>query len=93
MAKYKHNEDTKIVLNDIKNRLVQLKEASQAYKSLQSDEVHTTEQRAFDSAIMVVQQAIDNGHVFRGSDFVPDGLLPYVKTPSPTETLTKEANQ
>lgn len=88
MAKYKHSRDTQIVLNDIKNRLVQLKEAGEAYKKLQSEEVFETEQRALSSALMVVQQAIDHGHVFRGSDFVPDGLLPYVKTPSPTETLT-----
>lgn len=89
--KYPHNEDTLIVLKDIENRFIQLKEASEAYKSISDPKKYEAEQQAFESALVVVRQAIKHGHVFRGSSFVPDGLLPYVKTPSPTKTLI--ANQ
>lgn len=88
MAKYPHNEDTLIVLKDIENRLVQLKEAGEAYKSQLDPKKYEGEQQGLDAGLMIVRQAIKHGHVFRGSSFVPDGLLPYVKTPSPTETLT-----
>ena len=89
MAKYKHLEETKIVLEDIKNRLIQLQEANEAYREKEPELVRH-QNTALQSAQTVVQQAIDNGHVFRGSDAVPDGLLEYVKTPSPEMVLKKE---
>ena len=88
--KYPHNKDTLIVLKDIENRIQQLIEASEAYKEMLSEEEFDIEQRSLQSALMVVKQAIKHGHVFRGSSAVPDGLLPYVKTPSPSETLLME---
>lgn len=78
MAKFKHNEQTMVVLQDLDNRLTQLIEAAQT----SNKEFVDTEVRALQSARTLVDQCIKTGHVFRGSDFVPDGLLPYVKTPS-----------
>lgn len=83
MAQYKHHPDTLIVLRDIENRLEQLIEASQT----SSAPFVETETQALQSAKMLVVQARKTGHVFRGSSAVPDGLLPYVKTPSVTEQL------
>lgn len=83
MAKYPHHPDTLIVLKDIENRLEQLIEASQT----SSAPFVETEVQALQSAKMLIVQARNTGHVFRGSSAVPDGLLPYVKTPSVTEQL------
>ncbi len=77
MAKYKHNQETLHVLADLDNRLTQLIEAAQTSGA----EFVDTEVRALMSARTLVDQCKKTGHVFRGS-VVPDGLLPYVKTPS-----------
>lgn len=69
MAKYKHNDDTKIVLEDIKNRLMQLQEANNQYIHLDSKLVEH-QNLGLRSAQMLVQQAIDTGGVFRGSSAV-----------------------
>jgi hypothetical protein len=83
MAKYKHHADTLIVLKDLDNRLTQLIEAS---LTSNADFVET-EVRALQSARSLVEQCTNHGHVFRGSSYVPDGLEPYFKTPSPNERL------
>lgn len=89
MAKYPHHPDTLIVLRDLENRLVQLIESNELARE-RHPEMIEQQNRAFNSALMLVRQCIDTGHVFRGSSAVPDGLLPYVKTPSPQLTLVKE---
>lgn len=86
MAKYKHLPDTFIVLRDIENRLVQLMEANTAFAKVEPELVEHQNQ-GLRSALIVVQQAIKTGHVFRGSSAVPDGLLEVVKTPSVAEKL------
>ncbi len=86
MAKYAHHPDTLVVLRDIENRLQQLIEANEAYAHLEPELVKH-QNTALNSAKLVVQQAIDTGHTFRGSWAVPDAILDYAKTPSPTETL------
>lgn len=87
MAKYKHHPDTLTVLEDILNRLQQLREAGQQYKHVERELVQHQDM-AFASAQELVRQAIDSGHVFRGSWAVPDALLEYnLKTKSPETTL------
>jgi hypothetical protein len=87
LAKYKHHPDTLIVLEDIKNRLTQLIEAGDVYEELDPDIVRY-QRMAFESARELVQQAINTGHVFRGSWAVPDALLSYdLPTKSPEVTL------
>lgn len=88
MSKYKHNHETLVVLEDLENRITQLIEANDRFKDSNPDMV-AHQRTALESCRTLVKQCIDNGHVFRGSDFVPDGLLQYVKTPSPQETLIK----
>lgn len=90
--KYKHHPDTKIVLEDIKNRLQQLIEANEQYEH-RWPELVKHQNTAFQSAKTIVQQAIDTGHVFRGSSAVPDGLLEYVTTPSVPERLGVDPKQ
>jgi hypothetical protein len=89
MAKYQHHPDTKIVLEDIKNRLIQLQEANEKYREV-SPELVEHQNTALQSAQLIVQQAIDNGHVGRGNEFFPDPVEPMAETPSPNETLSKE---
>lgn len=83
--KYKHNPDTLIVLKDLENRVTQLIEANEHYET--DNQVVRHQKRAFEAVLTLLDQCIKTGHVFRGSSAVPDGLLPYVKTPSP-ETQT-----
>lgn len=81
MARYKHEPDTLIALNDIKNRLQQLIEASNRYKGLGHDDKMIDEQNTgHQNAITIVQQVIDTGHVFRGSWAVPDPVEEMVTT-------------
>lgn len=89
MAKYPHHPDTLIVLKDLENRLQQLIEAGDLAEE-QHPELVKYQRTAFQSCLVLVRQCISTGHVFRGSSYVPDGLLPYVKTPSPQETLIKD---
>ena len=84
MSKYKHTKEDRIVLEDLKNRLTQLIES---LDNCRDKAVKDNQTLALQSARMLVQQCIDTGHTFRGSDFVPDGLEPYVKTPSVEERL------
>ena len=77
--KYKHAEDTYIVLDDLANRVQQLIEASEANEPFEGGKY---ERQAFNSVLALISQVRNTGHVFRGSSAVPDGLLPYVKTPS-----------
>jgi hypothetical protein len=91
MAKYPHHPDTLIVLRDIENRLTQLMEANEMARPTHPDLVEW-QNRALASAKQLVQQAIDTGHVFRGSWAVPDGMLPYFQTPPPEQTLNKSSN-
>lgn len=79
--KYKHTEDTNIVVEDLINRVQQLVEASEL--SGENGFVGAQyEAQAFKAVLTILNQVKTTGHVFRGSDYVPDGLLPYVKTPS-----------
>lgn len=89
MSKYKHAPETLVALNDIKNRLQQLIEANERYEA-NAPFLVKQQNIALQSALTVVQQVIDTGHTFRGSSAVPDGLLPYIKTPSVTERLGAE---
>lgn len=89
MAKYKHSEDTLVVLKDLENRITQLIEANDKFKD-SNPELVANQRLAFESCRTLVQQCLDNGHVFRGSDYVPDGLLQYVDTSSPQERLVKQ---
>ncbi len=84
MAKYKHTKETKVVLDDLKNRLTQLIESLDGWtdKAAKDNQV-----MALQSARMLVQQCIDTGHTFRGSDFVPDGLEGYYQTEFKGERL------
>jgi len=84
--KYRHTEDTLHVLKDLDNRLTQLIEAAQT----SSAEFVDTEVRALMSARTLVQQCKDTGHVFRGSSYVPDGLIGYFKTESYNNPLKVE---
>jgi hypothetical protein len=86
MAKYKHTKETLIVLRDLENRIQQLIEANEQYRT-KSPELVTHQEFALNSCLLLVRQCIKTGHVFRGSSAVPDGLLQYVKTPSVTEQL------
>lgn len=79
--KYKHTEETAIVLEDLINRVQQLAEASQL-SGEHGFEGAKYEKQAFQAVLTLLDQVKTVGHVFRGSDYVPDGLLPYVKTPS-----------
>lgn len=86
--KFKHNPETLIVLKDLENRVIQLMEANEHYET--DNQVVRHQRRAFESVLTIIDQCIKTGHVFRGSSAVPDGLLPYVKTPSPDIQLTIE---
>lgn len=87
MAKYKHTDETKIVLDDLENRVQQLIEASELTR-LPAPEIAEPQIMAFQAVLTLISQCRTYGHVFRGSSAVPDGLEPYVKTPSPTEQLS-----
>lgn len=87
MAKYPHTKDTLIVLNDIANRVQQLIEASELTLGGEHDQLAQNQIMAFQAVQTIIQQCKNNGHVFRGSSAVPDGLEPYVKTPSPMERV------
>jgi len=78
--KYKHIEETQIVLDDLANRVQQLIEASEL--TVGKYEGAEAQIQAFQSVLTLIKQCKDYGHVFRGSDYIPDGLLPYIKTPS-----------
>lgn len=89
MAKFKHNEETLHVLNDLDNRLTQLIEASEANDNDQR------EIRAFQSARTLIEQCKTTGHVFRGNEYFPDGLIGYYKTPSyinPLKVIKEDVN-
>lgn len=76
MSKFKHNEQTLHILKDLDNRLTQLIEAVETTNN------DSREIRAFQSARTLVDQCRNTGHVFRGNEFFPDGLIGYFKTPS-----------
>lgn len=80
MAKFKHLPETKAILEDIKNRLIQLQEANEHYKDIKPELVEW-QNTGLQSAQMIVQQAIDNGSVNRGNEFFPDPLSQYNVTP------------
>ncbi len=89
MAKYKHTPETLVVLNDLENRVTQLIEANDNYGG-DNEKLVKYQRRAFESVLTLIDQCKKYGHVFRGSSAVPDGLLDYVKTPSPEEQLKIE---
>lgn len=86
--KYKHNPDTIIVLDDLSNRVQQLIEASELTKG--KYEGAEAQIQAFQAVLTLIEQVRRYGHVFRGSVAVPDGLLPYIKTPSYQSPLKVE---
>lgn len=88
MAKYQHTEDTKVVLDDLENRVQQLIEASEL--TIGKFNGAEAQIQAFQAVLTLIEQCRRYGHVFRGSSAVPDGLEPYVKTPSPTKQLSLE---
>lgn len=77
--KYKHTAETTLVLDDLENRLLQLIEASEKNEGFEGAKY---EQQAFRACLTLVDQIRRTGHVFRGSDYVPDGLLQYTTIPS-----------
>ena len=79
MAKYKHTEETKVVLDDLENRVQQLIEASELIVN-KHPEIAKPQIQAFQAVLTLLSQVRTTGHVFRGSSAVPDGLEPYTKT-------------
>lgn len=84
--KYKHTDESKIILDDLENRVQQLIEASEL--TVGSYEHAEAQIQAFQAVLTLISQCRTYGHVFRGSSAVPDGLEPYVKTPSPAKQLS-----
>lgn len=81
MAKYKHTEDVKIVLDDLENRVSQLMEVNARYLGQgHNDDLINHQNDAFTSVITLIKQVRDNGHVMRGNDFFPDPIEPKAKT-------------
>lgn len=81
MVKYKHNEETRIVLDDLENRIQQFIEANELYRGNGSDVAMIEAQNtAFGSVLVLIAQVRNTGHVRRGTPVVPDDLEPIVKT-------------
>lgn len=73
MAKYKHTEDTKIVLDDLENRLMQLMEVNETHRH-QALELVKQQNQAFSCVLVLIRQLRDNGHIMRGNDYFPDPI-------------------
>lgn len=77
VMKYKHTDETKIILEDLINRVQQFVEVSQRTKHFEGAKYQI---QAFQSVLTLLNQVKDNGHVFRGNDYFPDDLEPLVET-------------
>lgn len=80
MAKYPHSEDTKIVLDDLANRVQQLIEINDLYSHGENEDKVKYQRRAFEATLTLIKQVKDNGHVMRGNDYFPDSIEPLVTT-------------
>ena len=93
MAKFKHNEQTLLVLNDLINRVQQLVEASEVNRHRLGDERTDQEIQSFNAVLTLIEQVKKTGHVFRGNEFFPDALLPYTTIPSFNNPLKVEKSE
>jgi hypothetical protein len=83
MAKYKHTEEVKVVLDDLENRIQQLIEANELHidkHGVDSDVRIAAQNLAFQSTLTLIKQVRDNGKVMRGNEFFPDPIEPIVTT-------------
>ena len=79
MAKYPHTGEVKTVLDDLENRVIQLIEANERYKSQNPNLVYE-QNTALSSVLVLIRQVRNTGHVKRGTPVIPDDLEPVVKT-------------
>lgn len=69
--KYRHTPETRIVLEDLINRVTQLMEVNKKYERT-NPELVSNQNTAFSSVLTLLEQVKDNGHVMRGNEFFPD---------------------
>lgn len=83
MAKYKHTEDTKIVLDDLQNRLQQLIEVNNLHLGVHGeteDKMIKDQNQGLTVAITLVKQIRNTGHIQRGTPVIPDDIEPRATT-------------
>lgn len=81
--KYKHTEETKIVLEDLTNRVMQLIEVNELHLGAHDKRTDTKlrhQNRAFGSVLTLLDQVSKTGHVMRGNSAFPDPIEPLAKT-------------
>lgn len=77
--KYQHTEETKIVLNDLINRVQQLVEVNEKYRH-HDNQLVDHQKMAFESVLSLLEQVRDTGHVMRGNNYFPDSVEPIATT-------------
>lgn len=81
--KYKHTEDTKIVLDDLENRLQQLIEVNNTHIGAHgdtSDQMIKDQNQGLTVALVLVKQVRKTGHIQRGTPIIPDEIEPRATT-------------
>lgn len=77
MAKYQHSNDTKIVLDDLENRVMQLMEVNDTHLAIGHDDKMIRDQNQGMSVILVlIRQLRNTGHIQRGTPIIPDEIEP-----------------
>ena len=80
MAKYQHTEDTKIVLDDLENRLTQLIEVNELHLGGDEDDMIIQQNHGMGVALTLIGQVRKTGHIQRGTPIIPDQVEPRAKT-------------
>jgi hypothetical protein len=77
MTKAKLSAETKQVLADLRNRIIQLNEANHLGKH---QDITVNQERAFLSVLALIDQLEASGHIYRGNEYIPDPVEPLVTT-------------
>ena len=81
MGKYKHSEDTKIVLDDLENRLMQLIEVNKLHLGESDvDGLINHQNHGMGVALTLIRQVRNTGHIQRGTPVIPDDVEPRATT-------------
>lgn len=79
MAKAPLSDETKQILDDLKNRIKQLKEVGDLAKD-KKPELVEHQDRAFSAVLALIDQIEQSGQVYRGNEYVPDAVEPLATT-------------